>query len=202
MSILVIGAHGKVASRALPLLKKLDNNVVGIVRKADDESDLREAGVTPVVADITTLSPEKWRELLHGHSTIVFSAGAGGGNPERTYAVDRDAAIAAIDACPTESHFIMVSYWGALRGDEVPESEPFHHYARSKMLADAHLRASTKKYTILKPAALTDDEAGEIRRGVEDERNPGTTSREAVAMTIARVAAEGPSGDYCFVDND
>lgn len=200
MSIVVIGAHGKVARQALPLLSKLTDDLRGVIRNPAHAADVEKLGARPVVADITELSGDEWAELLDGAQTVIFSAGAGGGDPERTYAVDRDAAIAAVDATDPTSHFIMVSYWGAIRGDDVDEAEPFHHYARSKKRADEHLRSRLKKYTILKPAALTDDEAGEIRRGEESEQDPGTTSREAVALTIARVAAEGPSGDYCFVD--
>lgn len=86
------------------------------------------------------------------------------------------------------------------RSTQVPEDNSFHHYAVSKMKADEHLRNSRHRHTILKPAALTDDELGEIEIGDEEETNPGTTSREAVATLIARYANEGPSGDVCFVD--
>lgn len=199
MNIIVIGAHGKVALRALPQLAE-GNNVRGVIRNPDHADEVAATGATPVVEDVEKLDPEGWAELLDGADTVVWSAGAGGGNPDRTYAVDRDAAIASIDATPTNAHYIMVSYWGASTGDQVPEDNSFHHYAVSKMKADEHLRNSRHRHTILKPAALTDDELGEIEIGDEEETNPGTTSREAVATLIARYANEGPSGDVCFVD--
>lgn len=200
MKIIVIGAHGKVAQQALPLLRE-GNTVRGVIRNPDHADDVAALGAEPVVKDVENLSSEEWTELLSDANTIVWAAGAGGGNPERTYAVDRDAAIASIDAAPENAHYIMVSYWGAGRGDEVPEDNSFHHYAVSKMKADEHLRDKIHRHTILKPAALTDDEVGEIQVGEEDEESPGKTSREAVAMLIARYANEGPSGDVAFTDS-
>lgn len=200
MTIIVIGAHGNVARRALPLLSRLSDDVRGVIRNPDHAADVEKLGATAVVADITALDAAGWKALLGEADTVIFSAGAGGGDPERTYSVDRDAAIAASNATNPAAHFIMVSYWGASHGDEIPESEALHHYGRAKKLADDHLRATARRYTILKPSVLTDGEAGEIRFGDESEADPGTTSREAVALLIARAAAEGPSGELCFVD--
>lgn len=201
MSIIVIGAHGKVARHALPLLAKMSDNLRGVIRNPDHAAEVEKLGATPVVEDVTKLDDEAWQRLLEGAHTVVWSAGAGGGDPERTYAVDRDAAIASIDNCPDSAHYIMVSYWGASRGDEIDENDSFYPYAISKKTADEHLRSTKLKHTILKPSMLTDNEAGDIRTGSEDETEPGSTSREAVALMIARHTAEGPAGDFCFVDD-
>lgn len=200
MNITVIGAHGKVARHALPLLAE-GYTVRGVIRNPDHADEVASLGAEPIIQDIEKMQASDWQDLLKDSDIVVWSAGAGGGDPDRTYAVDRDAAIASIDATPENAHYIMVSYWGAGRGDQVPEEESFRPYAISKMTADEHLRTARHRHTILKPAALTDDEAGDIRVGEEDETDPGTTSREAVAMLIARYANEGPSGDVCFVDN-
>ena len=60
--------------------------------------DQFRTGAQPVAADIEQLDTDALAGLLTGHHAVVFSAGAGGGDPKRTYAVDRDAAIRAIDA--------------------------------------------------------------------------------------------------------
>lgn len=44
------------------------------------------------MADVESMSSADLVDLLRDVDTVVWSAGAGGGRPERTYAVDRDAA--------------------------------------------------------------------------------------------------------------
>ena len=118
---------------------------------------------------------------------MVFSAGAGGGNPARTYAVDRDAAIRVIDAASQAGvkRFVMVSYFGAGTDHGVPQDDPFFPYAQAKAAADAHLRASDLDWTVLGPSRLTLDpptgriSVGAIRAG------KGSVSRADVALVVA-----------------
>src|SRR5699024_12189878 len=113
------------------------------------------------------------------------AAGAGGGNPDRTYAVDRDAAIASMDAAQGAGvkRYIMISYLGSSLDHGVSEDHSFYPYAQSKALADEHLMDSDLDWTILGPGALTDDEpVGLIRRlgwqityALADGQRPSTT---------------------------
>ena len=122
---------------------------------------------------------------------MVFSAGAGGGNPARTYAVDRDAAIRVIDAARQAGtrRFVMVSYFGARPDHGVPEDDPFFHYAEAKAAADAHLRASDLDWTVLGPGRLTLEPAtGRIALDA-----PGEVSREDVALVAAAVLNDDTS---------
>ncbi len=122
---------------------------------------------------------------------MVFSAGAGGGNPDRTYAVDRDAAIRVIDAAGHAGvrRFVMVSYFGAGPDHGVPQDNSFFPYAEAKSAADAHLRASDLDWTVLGPGRLTLEPAtGRIAVGADDRREGGETSgvsREDVALVAA-----------------
>ena len=124
----------------------------------------------------------------------MFSAGAGGGSPERTYAVDRDAAIRSIDAALKVDvpRFVMVSYFGAGPDHGVPEDNSFFAYAESKAQADAYLRKTTLLWTIVGPSTLTDEPGtGRIatkERGAER----SDVSRDDVAAVIAAVL-ETPS---------
>ncbi|MFZ2239195.1 MAG: NAD(P)H-binding protein, partial [Gordonia amarae] len=97
-SIAIIGGHGKIALRLARILAARGDKVTSIIRSPDHADDVAATGAAPAVADIENLDTDILTELLGGHDAIVFSAGAGGGNPPRTYAVDRDAAIRTIDA--------------------------------------------------------------------------------------------------------
>lgn len=147
---------------------------------------MRAGGAEPVVADVESMDVEALTELARGHDALVWSAGAGGGSPERTYAVDRDAAIRTMEAAEAAGvrRYVMVSYVGS-GIDDVPEDNPFHHYAVAKAAADDHLRGTGLDWTVLGPSALTMDEGtGEIEMATEEATE---ISRADVAAVIAEV---------------
>ncbi|WP_295623884.1 NAD(P)H-binding protein [uncultured Corynebacterium sp.] len=192
MRIHVIGAHGKVALRALPLLAAAGHEVVGVIRNPDHAAEVEKTGAVAHVADIERLDDGGWKALLADTDLVVWSAGAGGGSPERTRAVDEVAAIASMDATPRTAGYVMVSYWGARRDHGVPEDNSFFAYADAKAVADEHLRESGLRYVILKPGALTLEPAGNVVIGDDsgDEVPEGaerTTARATVAAMIAHV---------------
>ena len=163
--------------------------MTSVFRNPDHSGDVAATGAEPVVADIERLDTDALAELLAGHDAVVFSAGAGGGNPARTYAVDRDAAIRVIDAAAQAGvqRFVMVSYFGASPDHGVPESNSFFSYAEAKAAADAHLRASDLDWTILGPGRLTLEPAtGRIALG----REKGEVSRADVALVVAAALAD------------
>ncbi|MDT0202250.1 NAD(P)H-binding protein [Nocardioides sp. AE5] len=184
--IAIIGGHGKVALHLARILSDRGEAVTSVFRNPDHAHDVAATGATPVVADIETLDTTGIGELLAGHDAVVFSAGAGGGNPERTYAVDRDAAIRAIDAAGAQGveRFVMVSYFGAGPDHGVPETVPFFHYAEAKAAADAHLRVSDLAWTVLGPSGLTLEPATGLIE-VAPASGGSTVSRENVALVAA-----------------
>lgn len=185
--VLVIGAHGKVALLAQPLLVAAGHTVTGVIRNPDHADDVTATGAVPKVADVEHLSTDALADLVAGHDIVVWSAGAGGGDPARTYAVDRDAAMRAIDAAARSGapRFVMVSYFGAGADHGVAPDDPFFAYAEAKAAADAHLQESALDWTILKPSRLTDDEpTGQI---ATDGAGKGQVSRGNVARIIAAV---------------
>jgi uncharacterized protein YbjT (DUF2867 family) len=188
--VLIIGGHGKVALRLAPLLVERGDEVTSVVRNPEHEAEVAATGATPVVADVQQLDVDGLAELLGGHDAVVWSAGAGGGSPERTYAIDRDAAIRSMDAAAAAGvrRYVMVSYLGARPDHGVPESDSFFAYAESKAAADEHLRASDLDYTILGPGRLTLDEpTGRIE---VDPDGDGAVSRADVAAVVAAVLAD------------
>jgi uncharacterized protein YbjT (DUF2867 family) len=140
-----------------------------------------------VVADIEQLDTHALADLLTGHDAVVFSAGAGGGNPARTFAVDRDAAIRVIDAAAQAGvrRFVMVSYFGASPDHGVPQDDPFFPYAEAKAAADAHLRASDLEWTVLGPGRLTMEPAtGSITIRGAKRSGKDSVSRADVALVV------------------
>lgn len=191
--IIVFGGHGKVALQLAQNLTQRGDQVSSVFRNPDQSDDVAATGANPVVADIEQLDVDALADLLTGHDAVVFSAGAGGGNPERTYAVDRDAAIRVIDAAARAGvkRFVLVSYFGAGPDHGVPQDDPFFAYAEAKAAADTHLRASDLDWTILGPGRLTLDPAtGRIAlRGTQGAES-GSVSRADVAQVAAAALAD------------
>ena len=186
--IAIIGGHGKVALHLARRLNGKGHTVTSIFRNPDHAAEVEQTGAEAVVADVENLSTEQIAELLRGQDAVVWSAGAGGGSMERTWVVDRDAAIRSIDAAEAAGvrRYVMVSYFGAGKDHGVPESDSFYAYAEAKAEADEHLKASRLDWTILGPSALTmDPGTGRIETGAGVEG--GSVSREDVAHVAAEV---------------
>jgi uncharacterized protein YbjT (DUF2867 family) len=182
--VTLIGGHGKVALLAAPLLVNDGHEVTSVVRNPDHVADVEDTGATAAVVDIEHASTDEIAEVLRGSDVVVWSAGAGGGNPERTYAVDRDAAIRSMGAAAQAGvgHYIMVSYFGAGPDHGVPADSGFHAYAEAKTAADEHMQGSDLAWTILRPSALTlEDATGHIESG------EGVTARSVSRDNVAHV---------------
>ncbi|MFB8385748.1 NAD(P)H-binding protein [Microbacterium sp. NPDC055910] len=188
--ILLIGGHGKVALLLEPILADRGDTVTAVIRNPDHEADVAATGAQPLVADIEEFDTEQLTNLVSGNDVVVWSAGAGGGDAARTYAVDRDAAIRSIEAAVAAGvrRYVMVSYFGAGADHGVDPDNSFFAYAEAKAAADAHLRASGLDWTIVAPSGLTLDEpTGRI--DVEADES-GTVSRADVAAVVAAALAD------------
>ena len=186
MKVTIIGGHGKIALLAASKLSKRGDEVLSVVRNPEHVGDIAEAGATAVVLDIESASAAELAEVFEGSDAIVFSAGAGGGDPERTYAVDRDAAIRSMNGAGIAGakRFIMVSFLNADTEHLVPLDDPFYPYMAAKIAADEHLRSSGLDYTILAPGSLTlEDATGSLNPAPESSAD-SSTSRGNVAQAI------------------
>lgn len=184
--IAILGGHGKVALLLAPILVADGHEVTSVFRNPDHEAEVAATGARPVVADIEHLDTSGIKDVLEMHDVVIWTAGAGGGSAERTFAVDRDAAIRSIDAARDAkvARYIQVSYKGARTDHGVPEDNSFFAYAEAKAAADAHLRKSDLDWTILGPSALTlEPGTGRIEVGAELES--GEVPREDVAAVAA-----------------
>jgi uncharacterized protein YbjT (DUF2867 family) len=187
--VIVIGGHGKVALQLARILTDRGDEVSSVLRNPRHSDDVAASGAHPVVSDIERLDTDALADLIAGHDAVVFSAGAGGGNPARTYAVDRDAAIRAIDAAAQAGvpRFVMVSYFGAGPDHGVAQDDSFFAYAEAKAAADAYLRSSELAWTVLGPGRLTQEPAtGKIVLA----KGKGEVSRADVALVVAAALAD------------
>lgn len=204
MRVTIFGGHGKVALLLAPLLVEAGHEVQSVVRNPDHVDDVAATGATPVVSSVEAAGTPEITSLLEGQDAVVWSAGAGGGNPERTMAVDRDAAIRSMDAAQAAGvrRYLMVSFSGAFPEHLVGDEDPFRPYQDAKIVADDHLRASQLDWTILGPGTLTTDPG---RRAVNPDArfNDGDrASRELVAQVALAVLDDPRASRQTLVFGD
>ncbi|GAA0654051.1 SDR family oxidoreductase [Salarchaeum japonicum] len=156
------------------------HEAVGLVRKPAYADDIAEWGGTPVRGDVT--NRESLDDALADADAVVFAAGSSG---EDVWGVDRDGAVACVDAAEAAGveRFVMLSAMNADRPAESPEE--LREYLRAKAEADDYLRDSELTYTVVRPGALTDDPGtGRVRVGDDLDRTAATIPREDTAATL------------------
>ncbi|MEV5908134.1 SDR family oxidoreductase [Streptomyces chartreusis] len=188
MRIVIAGGHGQIALRLEKLLAARGDEVAGIIRKAEQSADLREAGAEPVVLDLESASVEEVTSHLQGADAAVFAAGAGpGSGTDRKDTVDKGAAVLFADAAVRAGvrRFLVVSSMGAdpqHKGDEI-----FDVYLRAKGAADEYIRGlDALDWTILRPGMLTND-AGNGQVRLEAHTGRGPIPRDDVAAVLAEL---------------
>ena len=193
MRITIFGGHGKIALLLAPLLVEAGHEVASVIRNSDHVADVEATGATAVVSSVEDADTDALTELLRDSDAVVWSAGAGGGSPERTDAVDRDAAIRSMDAAVAAgvSRYVMVSFSGATADHLVPEDDPFRRYQDAKIAADEHLRRTELDWTVLGPGALTTDPSDGRVNPDASSRDGDESPRELVAQVVAAVLADG-----------
>lgn len=188
--VLIIGGHGRVALQLERILVERGDTVDAVIRNPEHAGDVARAGANPVIADVEALDVDDLAEVVAGHDAVVWSAGAGGGDPARTRAVDHDAAVRSMEAAERAGvrRYVMVSYFGSRTDHRVPADSAFRHYADAKADADERLRASGLDYTILGPSTLSDGPGtGAIDASGE---SSGDVDRADVAAVAAAALAE------------
>ena len=210
----IIGAHGKIALLATPRLVDAGYAVDGLIRNPDHATDVSATGANPVELSLEDAGVDDLAQAFTGADAVVFAAGAGGGNPARTDAVDHKGAVRAMDAAQQAGvdRFVLVSYARALVDvDTLNPEDSFFPYAKAKHDADEHLRSTNLDYTILGPGRLTLEPATEKiviadRTGAVEglPAEAAVTSRDNVAAVIAHVLIEnaGSRQTINFYDGD
>lgn len=183
MRVLVAGAHGNTGKRLVSLLATDGYEVAGLIRDADQSDEIRELGGEPVVGDLEgDLS-----EHVAGCDAVIFAAGSGGNTgPEKTDDIDRDAAIALVDAAKAAGveRFVMLSSMGTREPEQGPDA--MQHYFKAKAAADTHLQQSGVPFTIVRPGGLTDDDGTGMVEAAPAIDRSGSISRADVAATMVQ----------------
>lgn len=178
LTVLVAGSHGTTGQHVVRKLVERGHVARSMIRDADQADVIRELGGEPVVADLTG----DVAHTVEGCDAVIFAAGSKG---EALEAVDRDGAIALVDACVAHrvDRFIMLSSISADAPAEGPEE--LQPYLEAKHAADEHLRASGLTYTILQPGQLSDDpETGTVSAAAHHGHRDGTITRPDVAEAL------------------
>jgi uncharacterized protein YbjT (DUF2867 family) len=153
---LIIGASGQIGKQLTKLMLNDGQKVSALVRDKSKLSDIKDENLSIVEEDLTN----DFSHALTDCTNVVFAAGSGGGTgAEKTLLIDLWSACKAADYAKAHKikHFVMVSSIGADAPDEGPqEMQP---YLIAKHMADEHLMRSGLHYSIIRPGALTDDEA-------------------------------------------
>jgi uncharacterized protein YbjT (DUF2867 family) len=198
MDIVIAGGHGKIALHLERLLADSGHRVTGLIRKRDQDSDVREAGAEPVECDL-----EQETDLSHyliGADAVVFAAGAGpGSGPERKRTVDLGAAVKLIDAARRTGvkRYVIVSSIGA--DDPSAGPEQMRPYLEAKAEADKRVAESGLDWTIVRPGGLTDDPGTGLVTVTDDMSARGQVPREDVARVLAAALGDPSTIGKTFV---
>ncbi|KAL4880814.1 hypothetical protein BJY04DRAFT_218966 [Aspergillus karnatakaensis] len=233
VQILLLGGHGKVALHLTPLLLSRGWTLTSVIRNKDHKSEIEAKNpgkggkLNVLISSLDEVKTENDAAKVLEEANpdyIVWCAGAGGkGGPERTHAIDSEAAkhfISASFAHPRVSKFLLVSWIGSRRNKPTWfNDEDWSHsrnvfdnvlpaYAKAKLEADefltAHAAVRAKQVAagkakpldaiVLRPGLLTDDKAGgKVTLGKT--RSEGKVTREDVARVAdALLAKEGAKG--------
>ncbi|MFJ7305506.1 SDR family oxidoreductase [Streptomyces sp. NPDC099088] len=188
MRIVIAGGHGQIALRLERLLSARGDEVVGLIRHAEQSDDLRETGAEPALCDLESASAEDVAAHLRGADAAVFAAGAGpGSGVDRKETVDKGAAILFADAAELAGvrRHVVVSSMGA--DADHPGDEIFDAYLRAKGEADAYIRGRKGlDWTILRPGSLIDDAGTGLVR-LEASTGRGMIPRDDVAAILAEL---------------
>ncbi|KAI1137383.1 NAD(P)-binding protein [Hypoxylon sp. FL0543] len=227
-NVLLLGGSGKVAQLLTPLLLQRAWNVTSIIRDPAQVANLERLGegqagkLNVLVRSLEDVTSDAQAKSLIDEvkpDYVVWSAGAGGkGPPERTFKIDRDAAIhfiRASAATPIVTKFVMISFiTSRLRKpswwtEEIWQQElsttlnTLKRYYEAKVAADQVLYEEGKKRKdfaaiCLRPGALTLEPAGKVSLGKTPVAK-GTASRASVANVTA-LLLDAPGIKSCWLD--
>ena len=183
--IFIIGATGGVGSRLGPMLVDAGHDVAGLHRKPEQAGKLENAGITPRLGDIMTMTAEDLTDFTRNCDVVVFSAGAAGSGLERTTAIDGEGVIKTIHAARANGIarvYLVSAFMDAGRAQ--PRKDGFEHYMKVKRQADNALAASELDWVILRPGTLVSEEGnGLVNAGLAIPY--GCMARGSVAKTLA-----------------
>lgn len=187
MDVAIAGAHGQIARKLTRQLAARGDRVRGLIRKAEQQSDIESDGGEPTLLDLETADVPAIAAAIEGADAVLFAAGAGAGSgAARKETVDYAAAVKLLQAAENAGvdRYVIISSMGA--DDPPPADEAddvFSVYLRAKARADREVVASRLRWTVVRPGGLTDAEGtGRVQVGASVERGP--IPRDDVATVL------------------
>ena len=184
MTILVIGANGRVGRQLCELASGDGIDVRAMLRHRAEEPAFEDLGITTVHGDLEG----DIREAMEGCEEVVFMAGSGPHTgTDRTLMVDLHGAVRAIELAEElgVKRFVMLS---ALRAnDPLHAPDALRPYMAAKYSADRLLARSGMPYVILAPGKFTDEEASGLVSTTPDSHHDITVSRGNVAQALLEI---------------
>lgn len=181
-NVLVAGANGTTGRLIIDILNQSEAyNPIAMVRKQEQKEHFDNQKVQTVLADLEgDLS-----QAVQGADKVIFAAGSGGKN---VIGVDQEGAKKMIDASKEAGvkKFVML---GSIGTDDPSQGGDLTDYLKAKQNADEYLRSSGLDYVIVRPGALTNEDAtGKIKTGgIAELDKSGNISRADVAQTLVEV---------------
>jgi nucleoside-diphosphate-sugar epimerase len=179
MIVLVAGAHGRLGSRVVALLRHRGHRVRGLVRTEGQAEALRAAGAEAIVADLR--GDIEW--TADGCDAAVFAAG--GRHRAELGAIDAGGAAKLAEAADRYdfSRFILCSVIGA----HSPERRAggVREFLAAKQYAEHRLETLGLPWSILRFGRLTEAPgSGRIATAIRPDTRL-TLSRDDAALTVA-----------------
>ncbi|KAH8662722.1 hypothetical protein BGZ61DRAFT_402506 [Ilyonectria robusta] len=226
--VLILGGHGKIAQILTQQLLKKSWTVTSVIRSQDQVSQIETlAAAGQGNLNVLVRSLEHVEDISQARSvldevkpdTVVWSAGAGGeGRLDRTFAIDRDAAINFIKATvqtPNIKKLILISYitcrrkrpswwdrdaWGYA---QEMQSGGLLSYCQAKLAADEVLLQEASNRADFSGISLrlgiqSDEPAGPIELG-KTKTSRGNVSRASVVEVIV-LLLEHKTGQTSWLD--
>jgi uncharacterized protein YbjT (DUF2867 family) len=188
MLVTVLGAAGRTGIHVVRLLRARGHTVRAGLRSRQRAEELKQLGAHPVVADVTA-DPYDLVEAFAGADVVISAIGAPDPEPASVGLVDRDGAIAAIEAAEKAGvpRYVQLSAQFADspdQGDRLVRS-----ILLAKQVSDSVLRRSSLNWTIVRPGTLTDDPpSGRVK--VARHLEPGRVARQDVAAVLVAALDE------------
>lgn len=213
---LIFGGSGKCARHITKLLAAEGHTVYSVIRNPDQKPDIESLGGKPLVQSIEESTVDDMAKIVKDTqaSTVLWCAGAGGGNPERTQAVDNEGAIRSMDATAQAGvkRYIIISALD-VRDKTKPEPEWYDDadkdrsekvwnfigpYMRAKFAADRSLVTDNGRrkldYTIVRPGGLSQDPAkGTVSAG-KVHLNTMVSREDVAAVVVQCMKQDGTIG--------
>ncbi|WP_394942292.1 NAD(P)-binding oxidoreductase [Psychromicrobium sp. YIM B11713] len=194
MKIVIAGGHGQIALFLGEILAQQGHQPQGLIRKPEQQAELLERGIEPILLDLEGASVERLAAVLSGADAAVFAAGAGpNSGTDRKDSVDRAGAVLLADAVEAARvpRLVQISSMGVekVRGGAHPEGmdSDFQFYLLAKLAAEDDLRARSQlDWTIVRPGLLTND-APSDRVLLAESTGSGSVPRADVAAVVAEL---------------